>query len=76
MSILKTGKYEMMDGSTKQSGVSCDDKVNEDKMTLEEYDSICKYIPGVEGSKFPQEVLQYLLTDISWRTSYFILLLN
>ena len=65
MSILTTGKYEMMDGSPQQDGISCHDKVNEDKMTMKDYVTICKYIPGEPGSKFPQEVLDYLLTGIS-----------
>lgn len=68
MSILNTGKYEMMDGSPKKEGVSCDDKVNNDEMTFEEYNKTCKYIPAVlteegwvhSGSKFPKEVFEYL----------------
>ena len=68
MSILNTGKYEMMDGSPIKEGVSCDDKVNNDEMTFEEYNKTCKYIPAVlteegwvhSGSKFPKEVFEYL----------------
>ena len=30
-------------------------------MTEGEYEDVCKYIPGKEDSRFPQEVLQYLL---------------
>ena len=30
-------------------------------MSEEEYESICKYVPGGECSMFPQEVIQYLL---------------
>ncbi len=65
MSILTTGKYEMMDGSPQQDGISCDDKVNEDKMTMKDYVTICKYIPGEKCSNFPQVVLDYLLTGNS-----------
>ena len=61
MSIVQRGKYEMSDGSPVQMGVSCDDKVETDYMTEGEYEDICKYIPGKENSRFPQEVLQYLL---------------
>ena len=61
MSIVHRGKYEMLDGSPVQMGVSCDDKVENDHMTEGEYESVCKYIPGKEDSRFPQEILQYLL---------------
>ena len=61
MSIVHRGKYEMLDGSPVQMGVSCDDKVENDHMTEGEYEAVCKYIPGKEDSRFPQEVLQYLL---------------
>ena len=65
MSIVQRGKYEMSDGSPVQMGVSCDDKVENDHMTEGEYEYICKYIPGKEYSRFPQEVLQYLLESNS-----------
>ena len=61
MSIVHRGEYEMNDGSSVQRGVSCDDKVETDHMTEGEYEAVCKYIPGKEDSRFPQEVLQYLL---------------
>ena len=61
MSIVHRGEYEMLDGSSVQMGVSCDDKVEVDHMTEGEYEDVCKYIPGKEDSRFPQEVLQYLL---------------
>ena len=60
-SIVHRGEYEMLDGSSVQMGVSCDDKVEVDHMTEGEYEDVCKYIPGKEDSRFPQEVLQYLL---------------
>ena len=60
-SIVHRGEYEMLDGSSVQMGVSCDDKVEIDHMTEGEYEDVCKYIPGKEESRFPQEVLQYLL---------------
>ena len=61
MSIVHRGDYEMTDGSPVQRGFSCDDKVELDHMTEGEYGAVCKYIPGKEESRFPQEVLQYLL---------------
>ena len=61
MSIVHRGEYEMLDGSPVQMGVSCDDKVEIDHMTEGDYEAVCKYIPGNEDSRFPQEVLQYLL---------------
>ena len=61
MSIVHRGEYEMLDGSPVQMGVSCEDKVEIDHMTEGEYEDVCKYIPGKEDSRFPQEVLQYLL---------------
>ena len=61
MSIIKLGEYKMVNDSPLQNGVSCDDKVEIDHMTEGEYDTICKYIPGREDSRFPQEVIQYLL---------------
>ena len=61
MSIVHRGEYEMTDGSPVQRGFSCDDKVETDHMTEGEYGAVCKYIPGKEDSRFPPEVLQYLL---------------
>ncbi len=61
MKILEKGDYEMVDGSPVQIGVSCEDKVENNHMSEEEYESICKYVPGEECSMFPQEVIQYLL---------------
>ena len=61
MSIVHRGEYEMTDGSPVQRGFSCEDKVETDHMTEGEYEDVCKYIPGKEDSRFPQEVLQYLL---------------
>ena len=51
----------MVDGSPVQIGVSCEDKVENNHMSEEEYESICKYVPGRECTMFPQEVIQYLL---------------
>ena len=53
----------MVDGSPLQEGVSCEDKVEIDDMTEEEYENICKYIPGNKESQFPLEVLQYLAQE-------------
>ena len=61
MSIVHRGEYEMTDGSPVQRGFSCDDKVETDYMTEGEYENVCQYIPGKEDSRFPQEVLDYLL---------------
>ena len=61
MKILEKEVYEMVDGSPVQIGVSCEDKVENNHMSEEEYDSICKYVPGGEFTMFPQEVIQYLL---------------
>ena len=61
MSIVHRGEYGMNDGSPVQRGFSCDDKVETDYMTEGEYEAVCKYIPGKEDSRFPQEVMQYLL---------------
>jgi len=42
--------------------VSCHDKLNNDIMTLENYDNICQYIPGEPNSKFPEDVYEKLLS--------------
>ena len=65
LKILEKGNYEMVDGSPVQIGVSCEDKVENNHMSEEEYESICKYIPGGNCSMFPQEVVQYLLESNS-----------
>ena len=46
-----------------RSGVKlgCQEKVNADLMSLQEYNTICQYIPGQPGSKFPEEVYRQLL---------------
>ena len=41
--------------------ISCQDKINNDIMTLENYDKICQYIPGEPNSKFPKDVYEKLL---------------
>ena len=51
----------MVDGSPVQIGVSCEDKVENNHMSEEEYELICKYVPGGECSMFHQEVIQYFL---------------
>ena len=61
LKILEKGDYEMVDGSPVQIGVSCENKVENNHMSEEEYESICKYVPGGEFTMFPQEVIQYLL---------------
>ena len=42
--------------------ISCQDKVNDNLMFCDDYESICQYIPGKEGSKFPQDVYEKLLS--------------
>ena len=61
LKILDGGNYEMVDGSPFQTGVSCEDKVEDNHMSEEDYETICKYVPGGKGSRFPEEVIQYLL---------------
>ena len=42
--------------------LGCQEKVNANMMSLKEYDTICQYIPGQPGSKFPVEVYNQLLS--------------
>ena len=63
MSVLDKGEPEMIDGSLLLEGLSCEDKVELCHMDTDEYDTICKYIPGDKCSNFPQEVIQYLCTN-------------
>ena len=42
--------------------LGCQEKVNANLMSLQEYNTICQYIPGVPGSKFPEEVYNQLLS--------------
>ena len=41
--------------------LDCQAKVNARLMEYEEYNNICQYIPGKDGSKFPIEVYNILL---------------
>ena len=65
LKILDGGNYEMVDGSPFQTGVSCEDKVEDNHMSEEDYETICKYVPGGKGSRFPEEVIKYLLNTIN-----------
>tara|TARA_B100000427_G_C15350541_1_gene525254 strand:- start:95 stop:349 length:255 start_codon:yes stop_codon:yes gene_type:complete len=59
------GKYKYIDTGQllcPQRIVDCGDKVNEGLMEIHEYDLICQYIPGEEGSKFPQDVYKKLVS--------------
>ena len=56
--------YRMVDGSSYVEGVGCQDKVNLGTMDYHTYLTVCKYTPE-EGSLFPEEVLQELLSDMS-----------
>ena len=42
--------------------LGCQEKVNANMMSLKEYDTICQYIPGQPGSKFPVVVYNQLLS--------------
>ena len=42
--------------------ISCQDKVNDNLMSCDDYESICQYIPGKEGSNFPIDVYEKLLS--------------
>ena len=42
--------------------LDCQGKVNANQMSLKEYNTICQYIPGEPGSKFPEEVYNQLLS--------------
>ena len=41
----------------------CQDKVNLGQMTNEGLESVCKYIPGKEGSLFPKETFKWILSE-------------
>ena len=41
----------------------CQDKVNLGQMTNEGLESVCKYIPGQEGSLFPKETFKWLRSE-------------
>jgi len=58
------GKYVMVDGSTLQEGIDCQDKVNKSRMDYDTYLRVCKYQPGEDGTLFPDEVYQFLLGDL------------
>ena len=42
--------------------LDCQAKVNANLMTMREYYTNCKYIPGEPGSEFPEEVYNQLLS--------------
>ena len=41
--------------------VGCQEAVNANLMSLQEYNTTCKYIPGARDSNFPEEVYNNLL---------------
>ena len=45
------------------TSVDCQIKVNDKEMSLTTYMEVCKYIPGEEGSKFPESVYKKLLGE-------------
>jgi hypothetical protein len=59
----KDKMYTMLDGSPKKPGIDCQDKVNDRKMEMDTYFTVCKYQPGIEGSLFPDEVYQDLMGE-------------
>ena len=40
--------------------LGCQEKVNADLMTMQTYVTVCQYIPGEPGSKFPEEIYNQL----------------
>ena len=46
----------------------CQDKVSVGQMTNEGLESVCKYIPGKEGSLFPKETFNWILSDADYPT--------
>lgn len=57
----KDEKYTMIDGSPLKDGVICQDKTNSGDMDDQTYLSVCKYIPGEDGSLFPKEIFYDML---------------
>ena len=45
-----------------KTGICCGAKHNGNLMSAKEYGTICMYIPGGPGSKFPQDVYEKLLS--------------
>ena len=61
---LQFPNYKYFDGDEKYdqvTSVDCQVKVNEKEMSMKTYMEVCKYIPGEEGSKFPESVYKKLL---------------
>ena len=61
---LQFPDYKYFDGDEKcvqTTSVDCQVKVNEKEMSMKTYMEVCKYIPGEEGSKFPESVYKKLL---------------
>ena len=56
-------QYMMVDGTPLEISVDCQQKVNDGKMDMDTYHSVCKYQPGGEGSLFPDEVFQDLMEE-------------
>ena len=65
---ISTGALYQPFIGTEETGISlkskkeidCQAKVNMDLMDLKEYNNICQYIPGGQGSKFPDIVYKKL----------------
>ena len=56
-------QYMMVDGTPLEISVDCQAKVNDGKMKMDTYISVCKYQPGEEGSLFPDDVFQDLMEE-------------
>ncbi len=41
----------------------CQEKVNDEKMSLKTYEEVCQYIPGKPGTKFPDHVYKMILGE-------------
>ena len=63
--------YVMVDGSPFRDGVCCQDKVNDNTMDYVTYLSVCKYIPGDDGTLFPSEVYYHDMLTPRARASVF-----
>tara|TARA_B100000902_G_C27096695_1_gene806641 strand:+ start:468 stop:809 length:342 start_codon:yes stop_codon:yes gene_type:complete len=53
----------MRNGLSLKEGVTCEDKVELGHMTEEDYETGCKFIPGNDDSRFPQEVIEHFAKE-------------
>jgi hypothetical protein len=59
--IIETG--ENLQNPTGENSPCCQDKVNGGIMSLATYHALCNYIPGADGTKFPEEVFAILMGE-------------